>query len=192
MFANRAANLLHTHLAPGPLSGSDHIPIIFTVSGNPILIPAHSHYSYKNADWDSYKRTLHSKTYITDYNNKPTQDIEQEWTLIHQHIFEAANLHIPKTRYTQQFDFTPSPRTQRLLACYRRRFEANRHNLGRIHFDLNILRQHILNSWDDDRNRHWTQLVHKAEAHRKQPSVILETNEKTTRLSLHHFQPPTN
>ena len=117
VLVNRAANIFHSHLAPGPLSGSDHIPIIFTVSVNPILIPAPQHFSFKNADWDSFKQTLNTAEYTTDYNNKPTHDIDQQWNHIHRLILNAANTHIPKTRYKLHYDFKPSPRTQRLLAC---------------------------------------------------------------------------
>ena len=70
--ANRATLLFHTHLAPGPLTGSDHIPIILTFSANPILLPSTPYFSYKNAEWDSFQQTLNTADYITDYNNRPT------------------------------------------------------------------------------------------------------------------------
>ena len=75
--------------------------------------------------------------------------------------------HIFLRHYSLHFDFKPSPRTQRLLAGYRRRFEVNRHSLAQVHQDLNILRRHILHSLDIDRHLYWTQLVHRAETHRK-------------------------
>ena len=136
MLANRAANFFHTHIAPGPLSCSDHIPIFLTVSVNPILIPSTPHLSYKRADWDAFKHTLNTAEYTTDYDNRPTHDIDQQWERIHQLILDAANTHIPKTHFRIHYDFRPSPRTQRLLACYRRRFDTNLHNLRRVHLDL--------------------------------------------------------
>ena len=166
VLANRAANIFHSHLAPGPLSGSDHIPVILTVSVNPILIPATSRFLYKNVDWYSYKQTLNIAEYTTHYNNRPTHIIDQQWQHIHQLILTTANTHIPKTNYSLHYNFKTS-RTKRLLACYRRRFEINKHNLAQVHFELNILRRHILHSLDTDRRLHWTQLVHRAETHRK-------------------------
>ena len=126
------------------------------------------HFSYSRADWDAFKHTLNTADYTTDYNLRPTPDIDQQWEHIHRLILDAATTHIPTTHFRIHYNFRASPRIQRLLAFYRRRFDMNKHNLLRAHhLDLSYLRQHILHSLDIDRHIHWTQLVHRAEAHRK-------------------------
>ena len=167
IFANRAFNIFHHHLAPGPLSGSDHIPVIMTISTNPILIPTTPRYNYTQADWDTFKQTLTEHEYITDYEGKHHTEIEEQCTHLHNTIINTANDTIPKTTYKPFHSFTPSIRTQRLLVCYRRRFELNKHNFRQVRFDLSHLQTHILNSLESDHNKHWLRLIQKTTEHRK-------------------------
>ena len=46
---------LNYHLSPGPLTTSDHIPIILDISTNLILIPKASSYSFRRTDWGTLK-----------------------------------------------------------------------------------------------------------------------------------------
>ena len=42
----------NTHIRPGPLTTSDHIPIVLTISTSPILIPAPLRPDFKKANWE--------------------------------------------------------------------------------------------------------------------------------------------
>lgn len=46
---------LNTHFQPGPLTPSDHIPIIATITANPIQIPINPRPHIHKDDWYSYK-----------------------------------------------------------------------------------------------------------------------------------------
>ncbi len=56
----------NTHTISGPLTTSDHIPIIFTISTATILIPSPTRPNYSKANWETFKihviNTLHSNT----------------------------------------------------------------------------------------------------------------------------------
>ena len=58
---------MNTYLTPGPLTPSDHIPIVMTISTNPIQIPINPRYQFSKTDWQEYKRIL------TDFNPTPLQ-----------------------------------------------------------------------------------------------------------------------
>jgi hypothetical protein len=70
------------HLKPGPLTPSDHIPLIAVITVQPILIPIKPRKSFHKADWDNYKRQL--ADVITPNDPHPTlEDIDtylDDWT----------------------------------------------------------------------------------------------------------------
>ena len=72
----------NTHFQPGPLTPSDHIPIIATISVNPIQIPIKTRPHYHRADWDSFKDIL-STTDVPDDPLPTLEDIDNyldDWT----------------------------------------------------------------------------------------------------------------
>ena len=85
-------------LTPGPLTPSDHIPIIARISANPIQIPIKPRLHYHKADWDKYKDELNDVDVPTDPT--PTlEDIDEyldDWTL---KIKTASNTAIPTISY---------------------------------------------------------------------------------------------
>ncbi|NJL51981.1 MAG: hypothetical protein HC930_06695 [Hydrococcus sp. SU_1_0] len=88
-------NAFHNiHLKPGPITPSDHIPIIITISANPIQIPILPRPSFHNANWNAYKETL-SQHNMPMKQNPTLEEIDtylQNWT---QHIHDASNIAIP-------------------------------------------------------------------------------------------------
>ena len=155
------------YISPGPNSGSDHIPIILHLSENPLFIPTPTpRYQYKQADWQSFKNTLSQHEYTLDLEHQPTDSINNTWAQLFNTITSAADTHIPKHSYKQRYSFKPSIKTQRLLQCYRRRFEQNKHNIHPTLRDLCYLRTHIINSLRHDHSVHWASLVEAAQEHR--------------------------
>lgn len=70
------------HMNPGPVTSSDHIPVIATITVNPITIPIIPRPQFSRADWDNYKLELQDLT--VPENAHPTKaDIDsylQVWT----------------------------------------------------------------------------------------------------------------
>ena len=50
------ANFLNYSLSPGPLTTSDHIPIILDISTSPLLVPSTLIFSFSRTHWDTFKR----------------------------------------------------------------------------------------------------------------------------------------
>lgn len=161
VFMNRFGAHLHHHITPGDIMGS----VILSLSQNPILVKTTPKYQYKQANWENYKQQLDSD-YIHNYNGRHTSEIENQWARIHNNILQAANDTIPKTTYIPRHSFTPSIKSRRLIICYRHRFQQNQHRLNQVQWDLTALRNHILNSLDDDHARHWHKLVKTTETNR--------------------------
>ncbi|XP_063850376.1 uncharacterized protein LOC135094309 [Scylla paramamosain] len=49
------ANFLHCSLSSGPLTTSDHVPVILDISTSPILIPSTKTFTFHRTDWDAFK-----------------------------------------------------------------------------------------------------------------------------------------
>ena len=165
VFGNRAALPFHSHCSPGPQLGSDHIPIEITISTNPILHPERKSYNYRQADWEAFANGLES---LNLENRCAVQGIasaslDDRWQLLLDSIRAQMDQNIPQVTYRVRVSFRPSIRTQRLLACYRARFEHNQNRLEQVQWDLNILRRHVLDSFERDRATHWADLVKKTE-----------------------------
>ena len=54
---NKQAHL-NTYLKAGPLTPSDHLPIIMKISTNPIQIPITPRLQFSKSNWTLYKQTL--------------------------------------------------------------------------------------------------------------------------------------
>ncbi|KAF2351237.1 Endonuclease/exonuclease/phosphatase [Trinorchestia longiramus] len=81
-------------LQPGPLTPSDHIPIIATITANPIQIPICPRPSFHNADWTQYKSLLTAHTAPQD--PLPTlEEIDNHLSNWESHITAAFNQAIP-------------------------------------------------------------------------------------------------
>lgn len=86
------------HLKPGPITPSDHIPIIARISAHPIQIPIQPRKSFHKANWDTYKEQL--STVNPPNNPHPTlEEIDQYIETWNNAIQTASDNSIPTTRY---------------------------------------------------------------------------------------------
>ena len=88
------------HLKPGPMTPSDHIPIIATVSAEPIHIAINPRRQNHNANWNKFKILLQNQEIILN-PHATTQDIDKYVTTWTDAIVDASNQSIP-TIYKRQ------------------------------------------------------------------------------------------
>ena len=117
VLANRYGHL-NTHISPGNLTSSDHLPIRMVVSTNPILVPTATSPCYKRADWDSFKEVLQAKPTV-ELNGRPRGDIDRETERWMADILEARRLCIPERSVRAIPHPMTSPELQQLQAMYR-------------------------------------------------------------------------
>ena len=166
ILSNRQSLPFHHHISHGPICGSDHIPLILTISTNPIAVPSPAIADYNSTNWDEFKNTLSNTHQPTQLNGKHYTEIDSAIEQLHNDITTAADRHIPKKHYKIHRDFKPSMRTQRLTVCYRTRFLRNMHNHIPVYRDLHFLRTHLIRSLQDDHDTHWRTLVSRVDGNR--------------------------
>ncbi|KAF2356999.1 Endonuclease/exonuclease/phosphatase [Trinorchestia longiramus] len=104
-------------LQPGPLTPSDHIPIIATITANPIQIPIRPRPSFHNANWTQYKRLLTEHTVPQD--PLPTlEEIDNHLSNWESHITAASNQAIPTITHRTIPEIKPTHETLLLQTRY--------------------------------------------------------------------------
>ena len=89
----------NTYIRAGPLTGSDHLPVVLTLSTSPIQIPRRqTRLDMKKADWTSYRHDLLDHP-IPDLQNMQIHKIDEEIDKLHNNIITAVNKNIPKSSY---------------------------------------------------------------------------------------------
>lgn len=166
VLANRQTLQFHHHLSPGPLTGSDHTPIILRISTNPIFIPSPPRPDYKNTDWTSFKNTLEQHPFRRGFGGLPFGVLDDCAEDLQNTIKNTLTTFTPFKTYNIYTTFTPSIRSQRLLTCYQNRFRLNKDRFHTIEWDLNILKRHIINSLQTDHNHHWHNIIKNTETFR--------------------------
>ena len=87
------------HIAPGPLTSSDHIPLIVTISDKPIKTSIPTTYDFNRADWEGFQNYCTNNINIMqiDQNSLGTkQEIDTRLDKWFKTIKDAADLFIPK------------------------------------------------------------------------------------------------
>ena len=98
------------HLTPGPVTSSDHIPIIAKITANPIQIPIRPRKQFAKTDWDKFSDELKHKN-ITIPTNSSTSEIDSaitDWTNL---VTEVADKHTP----TLEFRVLPGPKPNNVI-----------------------------------------------------------------------------
>ena len=92
----------HAHhninIQPGPITPSDHIPILVTISTNPIQIPIATRPHYHKANWSQYKNELSNITLPT-VHHLTLNEIDNHLDTWTKAIVNASNRNIPTISY---------------------------------------------------------------------------------------------
>lgn len=172
-FSHNAATspdiILRNHLAfynvlslPGPLTPSDHIPIIMTISANPIQIPIRPRLHFRKARWKEYKSHLLTVPTPTD-PNPTTQEIDQHLQTWTDHITEASARFIPILSHRIIPGIKPNRHTLEIQQTYQHlKFEVLTHGPTLERNRAIIRLQHKLNlAYRTQYNANWDKIMSK-------------------------------
>lgn len=181
---NKAA--LNYHLQQGPITSSDHIPIVMKLSTSPIQTPIKERYSMKQANWLGFKSDL-QKLRTSSLNNKKIEEIDIELTYLHEEITKAMKKNIPKTKYKTLPHPPATEETRFIQTQFNNIYEYNVRNGPNLYTIQRIkqLQQQLQNIYRRNKNEEWARLIENinetenSRAFWKQINQ-LDGNEKTT------------
>ena len=149
------------HLTPGPITPSDHIPIIATISINPIQIPILPRKSFHKADWEGYTQHLSHITPPTDPH--PTlEDIDTELDSWTKHIKEASDLFIPTIKYRTVPGIKPTHNIKLIQIQYNAAMEHFRYNgpSPQLNTHINNLKHQLQHEYRTLQSQVWNNIIH--------------------------------
>lgn len=163
------------HVEQGPLTTSDHIPIILTIAASPILIPSSPKPYYKNADWEKFQNIVNTNMWSNTINNEIIETIDEAVENWH-HAIKCGIQIIPQTWHKA----LPAPRhsntTKLLLILFTNLTRHSRDhgwNYAQFRYYKNI--QVILQeSLIREKNEQWTKLIKDVTNTYKNPRVFWE------------------
>ena len=106
-------------VSPGRLNGSDHVPIVFTLSSNPLIIPIVPRFFYKEANWEGFAADMARDLQQPQLDQQPVEEIEAAVEHFYTTIISAKENNIPKKAHKIQ----PHPRRSNLLTFLERQLD---------------------------------------------------------------------
>ena len=175
-------NTQFLHLAhlitEGPrITASDHIPITVITSTNPILTRTKETYNYNRANWEKFKEHMENLE-LPNIQNMNTQDLDEQWEILNNHILEGAKKYIPTKNYRLIPAFTYSNRTRILTNIYNERNKEYRDNMDRNKAEiLQRIKNHIDSSKSHDLLTFWSKKIEEIEEYknRNDPRKLYKT-----------------
>lgn len=149
-------------LRPGPMTTSDHIPIIANISIEPFKIPIVPRKSMRHADWDGYRRQLENQT-LTYKNNMTIEEIDdslERWTKT---VQQAADDNIPTITKRTVPGIKPTHETRLLEIQYNATVDEILRTgpTAELNRRQNDLKQQLQTEYQRLHNRVWDDLVEK-------------------------------
>uniref|UniRef100_A0A2P2HYG4 RNA-directed DNA polymerase from mobile element jockey-like n=1 Tax=Hirondellea gigas TaxID=1518452 RepID=A0A2P2HYG4_9CRUS len=153
---------------PGQLTPSDHIPIIFTISTNPIQVPIRERSNFRKADWRKYSDQL-GREDIINLTGATVGEIEEktaQWTKVIQTIGKE-NIPVTKYRTLPHIKTTHEVRILKIayLELYR---EIDREGASMDRYrELIELRRKLRDEFNRLRTEQWNDLIKQTDLEHK-------------------------
>ena len=175
---NRAFH--NIYLKPGPLTPSDHLPIIAIISSDPIQIPINPRLQFSKTDWTKYKRLLNDKELpILETATLEEIDLQIEtWTNF---INDATRQTTPLLNYRKIPGIQPNNRILKLQRIFKRLLtilETYGTSPIRQNF-LTSLRNDISDEYKRLYNETWDEIIRKIDTN-YDPSTFFKSIKRMT------------
>ena len=154
---------LNYNIVPGPSTTSDHVPVLMTVSVNPLVVRTEPTFSYKDADWEVFKRKVEEDLALPDLDGQPVASIDEAVERFYQVVEAAKEEGIPKKVFRVLQHPQRSPELHRLEHELRLlREEAELTYWDRLKYaEQKRLQRNLLQEGERLRGEKWQELLTK-------------------------------
>ena len=147
----------------GPITPSDHIPMIFTISTTPIQKPLpKERYQMHKADWTAFK-TILNNIETRELDKEDIERIDEEIERITREITKAMELTIPKTRYRTLTTITTTEDIRRIkvqLQAIKNDIQRNGINAHKIR-NIKELQTRLQEIYRNQYKENWDRIIAK-------------------------------
>ena len=154
----------NTYLRQGPLTPSDHYPIIATISTDPIQIPIQPRLQFKKTNWTEYKRIL-GEFQNPDMSQETPEEIDQHIETFNRIIKSATEQTTPTIKYRMLPGAKPNRVIHNLQDIHNKLMQLvqSRGITNRIHNLILSLRRQLREEYKRLSNKTWEEIVQKIE-----------------------------
>lgn len=158
-------------LIPGPLTTSDHIPIIIKVSASPIQIPVTPRLNFKKANWQNFSNELSTYRQL-NLNNQPINKIDEQMQKWFTAVQNAMKNNIPLTTHRT----LPHPKVTneiKLIQTVYKNIQNSAKNTGwttQLRTTAKILQNNLTELLKQQRNIMWEELLNNTEKQYNDPA----------------------
>ena len=164
---------------PGPLTESDHLPLIITITSKAITNPILPRHNIKKANWETFETSVDEQMNdIVTADNMNTEDVDRELEKWYKALRTAMDHSMP---FTVQ-EISQKPITSPLLD-YIQHQHRQLHQLSNFqgwtiqnYYRYRMLKTMLRNETQRIRNENWTKLMEKTALEYKEPKSFLENN----------------
>lgn len=150
------------HIEAGPLTTSDHLPIILTISASPIQVPTPPRPNYNQADWDNFKGEIEREINRSNFTNPATlEEIDDGIDSWYNTILTATSKHIPTTHHRTLPTPQHSHHTKLIMVQFSNlRTYAQIHGWTRqLYQRYRMLQQRLQEDLTKDANTQWSDTI---------------------------------
>ena len=161
-------------ITQGPITSSDHLPIIMKIATKPLIIKTQKKLNIKKANWDRFKDITSNKMeqlHTNEEGNITKQDIDQKVKLWHEKILEATKESIPEKANT----ILPHPRTTEKQNNLQYRYKVIK-NLSikygwtnQLRIAFRFAQNELIEESRKNYNENWRKLIENVEIKYKEP-----------------------
>lgn len=160
----------NTYIRAGPLTSSDHLPVILKLSAAPIQVPITPRLNKKEANWVGFEEEL-SNYIIPDLDGRPATEIDYELSNWYLATDRAIKNNIPTTKYKTLPHPAMNNEIRRAIQTY---------NTVRQHAEINgwspaarnlikTLQNNLQQEFRQMRDDHWNNLITSVDNQYKHP-----------------------
>ena len=159
------------HMEAGPLTTSDHIPIIAKITGNPIQIPIKPRFQFNKANWDNYKAEL-ANMVPPNLNGVSSQEIDEHLDLWTKKVQAATEKSVPVLTHRIIPGVKPTPEIIQMQLRYRA-ILSHVQDVGssqQIMRRIVDARRRLRNAYQTLRDQTWAEIIDKIKIDEKDSS----------------------
>lgn len=160
-------------VSSGPLTTSDHVPLIIKTSTSPLQIQVPPRLNFAKANWDNFATQLSTFT-IPDLDQQPTQLIDKQLDRWFTAIQNAMNENIPVTNYRTLPHIKLTKEIQLIQQAYQN-IRTKARNTGwteQLRNTMKVLQHNMASIMKDQSEKYWQELLKKTEKTYKQPHIF--------------------
>lgn len=168
--------IYNTQISPGPLTTSDHIPVMIKISASPIQIPVPSRYNYRNADWEGLERELTNFT-TPELDGQPVDAIDEQLEKWFDAVRRAMDNNIPKIHHRTIPHIRITNEIKLIQQAYNNLHQKARQSgwTPLLRNTAKILQNNLREIMKKNQNDLWDDILRKTENEYKNPETFWRT-----------------